>query len=665
MSEEKIPCNQLSLRETLICYAGSVWSWTDLIELRPLPPHLGERRWITPVQLMELEAELTAWNQQGANLYAGVLPRLRAGGSDEDAGPGRCLWADFDKVDPRTAWTRAVKEKGLPKPTMIVNSGHGTHAFWTLAEPHEPGLLCAAVGDLAVLLGSDPAVRNPSRVMRLPGFINHKPPSARCELLHVDPEHRYSFAELRALIPKPQPAQPAPMVPQPVPGTEVVERARRYVATIPGARQGGRNSAAFKAAAALANDFSLSEAEALPILVGWDRVANVPPLGERELGRILDSARRYAKKPAGEKAVFRRRQATPEAVIQAPPELRLPEELKAEARGERQTISLPWPRLGDATRLLRPGSVAVIGGPPGDGKSLLAMQICIHVHDQGVPWAYLPLEDSRADFERRLLAHLAETWSVLNDRPETASERQRLLQFHEAKLSALAAHVCENPRRAVMGPNGKPTTPALPYAQVVDWLEETIGQARVVVIDPFAQIDFGDREPWTGERDFIRRVCGLAAHAEASVILVCHTRKRSGRDRALPLSGEDLQGAAELRRLVHTVLLLDAHDRKESAVWRTGGQRLSVEHGYTILVDKARYGNGRGALLAFTLDGPRLSELGTIAPAERKGKDAPEPDFWTFREKAMSEANQGEREPETAPTGEPDCFDVAVLGWDK
>ena len=622
--DEKIPCDRLSLREVLSFYSACVWTWSDLVELRPLPPHLGERRWITPVALLDLAPDLAAWNRRGANLHAGVLPRLRdGGGADADAGPGRCLWADLDGIDPRTAWKLAVG-KGLPKPAMVINSGHGAHLYWTLAEAVEPGPLCAAVGDLAALLGSDPAVKNPSRLLRLPGFLNHKPPKARCELLHVAPELRYPFAELRAVIPEARPAQAAPE-PHPATGPDVVERARRYAATIPGAAEGGRSNAAFKAAAVLVNDFALAETEALPILAGWDGAANSPPLGERELEKIMTSARKYAKRAPGEKAVSRARKAEPEAVILAPPGLALPAEIQAEARGERQTIPLPWPRLSDATRLLRPGSVAVIGGPPGHGKSLLAMQVCLHVHGLGVPWLYLPLEDGRADFERRLLAHLAGTWSVLEDRPETAPERERLLQVHGPELSALAAHVMVNPRRAVIGPDGKPVVPALPYAQVLDWLGENIGAARVVVIDPLAQVDFGEPQPWTGEKDFIRRVCGLVAHAGASVVLVCHTVKRRGRDRAAPLSGEDLQGAAELRRLAHAVLLLDAHDRKESAVWRTGGQRESVEHDYTILIDKARHGDGRGALLAFALDGPRFRELGVIAPAERKGKPAPEP----------------------------------------
>jgi hypothetical protein len=58
-------------------------------------------------------------------------------------------------------------------------------------------------------------------------------------------------------------------------------------------------------------------------------------------------------------------------------------------------IRLPWPRLGKASQLLRPGSLAVIGGAPGCGKSFFALACGMAAEATAEDWTYLPLESDR------------------------------------------------------------------------------------------------------------------------------------------------------------------------------------------------------------------------------------------------------------------------------
>lgn len=636
--------HKLPLKETLDQFAAAVWGPTDLIEVRALPSHrdLGPNPvslWMSAGELPDHADRLLSMNKAELNIYAGVLPRTTKGGrTDADTLPGWIIWSDFDGLDAREAWKKATAKR-IPTPTLAIDSGHGSHLYWGLNNQVEPAKLSRLVGGLAVFLGSDPSVKNPSRIMRLPGFMNLKEPVASCQLLHVEPQTRYDFDELRSIVPSSNAQKkgdsyfPSHAIPKP-PGSpnraSLIERGRRYAAKVEGSTPGGRTHIAFRLAAALQNDLGLTHGEALPVLQEWDANANAQSItsdyGPDKLAEILQNAKKYHKKPQGHLLNTpppREHSLSPKGRIPLPSEQKatatsLREEFEAEGRGARNTILLPWRRLTNITRALRPGTVTVLAAPSGYGKSIFVMQIAVYAHNQEVKFIYLILEDQKVDFERRLLAHIAGTWKVIDDNPEKAEWRKEILIQHKDRLTDLAKNVCENPRRPIIGSDGRPTVPPLPYQEVLDWLGRSVMSSRLVIIDPIAQIDFGEKYEWKGQADFMRHVTGLAAHSEASVILVAHTAKRGGRAGTIPLTGEDIQGAAEIVRLSHTILLMDAHDEKESTVWREGGRREMVYHDRTIIVDKARNASGRGNRLAYVMEGPAYRELGVITPKEAK-----------------------------------------------
>jgi hypothetical protein len=629
-------------------YAPVVWRREDLVEVRCIP---SARKggpaptsiFVKAEELPSMHERLAALNLEKMNIYAGVLPRKAEGGrTDADCLGGHALWVDFDGVDPRDAWQKATSS-GLPRPSMVVNSGHGAHLYWgldsvwTTGVGVEPEAISALVGDMAALLGSDPTVKNPSRVLRPPGFVNWKEPVAECTLLYADLTLRYPFVEIRAIVPATKPScADTPQAGGGCPeesGAEIVRRATLYAASVPGANEGGRNAAAYRLAANLRRDFSLSDAVAWSLLEDWNR-KNIPPLGEKELRAVFQSAGRHAKHALGEKTGARR---TNEVGPDAEEPARLPirsapacadlgdmrGEIEAQRRGERHTIPIPFSRVSDLARPLRPGTVCVLAGPPGVGKSYYTLSVARGVHEAGVPWRYLPLEDRGVDLKFRLLGLLAGTYETLDDLPETADRRAELLQEHSPALETFMPHICENPRVGHKDARGKTIVPPLPYRVVLDWVSRAFAdKCRIVFIDPLSQIDFSGRDPWREESDFCRALLGMSSDAGATVVLIAHTIKRLGAHARMPAILEDLQGAAAFGRLCQTVLILDAHDLERRTVYRVGGLLEDVQSNRTLLIAKARNGAGTRQRVAFLqrADAPVFEELGVIAPRQKRKK---------------------------------------------
>jgi hypothetical protein len=113
--------------------------------------------------------------------------------SDADAALAPACWIDIDLIDSTLKKSGAVRDvtmgqireaaegvadalRGLPfPPSAIVYSGGGVHAYWRLVEPDRDLDLVEAVNArLATICAGDEAVRNRSRVMRLPGSMNRK-----------------------------------------------------------------------------------------------------------------------------------------------------------------------------------------------------------------------------------------------------------------------------------------------------------------------------------------------------------------------------------------------------------------------------------------------------------------------------------------------------------
>ena len=183
-------------------FLESLFEPADLVEVRLLPSRRSIFR--CAGQLHELNDELVRANAGGENVFVGVNPRRRPGGRAGDVAHARCLFIDYDGISPEAAMQR-IADAGLPPPTCAVVSGRGLHGYWRLAEPMtDLRSWTSAQKHLIALLNSDRAIHDPPRIMRLPNFVNHKPPAADCRVLDADPQRRYELGRLVALSDDPE-----------------------------------------------------------------------------------------------------------------------------------------------------------------------------------------------------------------------------------------------------------------------------------------------------------------------------------------------------------------------------------------------------------------------------------------------------------------------------
>ncbi len=85
-----------------------------------------------------VDRQLAVGEAKRANIFFGVCPRFGADGRFDKAWQIRrvsALWADLDHCSPERAIENCNKA-GLPRPSIIVNSGNGVHLYWLLDSPY-------------------------------------------------------------------------------------------------------------------------------------------------------------------------------------------------------------------------------------------------------------------------------------------------------------------------------------------------------------------------------------------------------------------------------------------------------------------------------------------------------------------------------------------------
>lgn len=596
--------------------SGILWSPSDIIEIRTLPPLF--RQWTEADNICRFVPELLHFNNDGnnCNIYFGVLPRKKhGGGTQDDVASGRVLWADLDHVDRKEAGENLVKSK-LPHPSLIIFSGHGYHFYWRLNEllpPEELSTLCKSVSSR---LNSDSKVCDSARLLRFPGFFNRKDAPVLCEITYSGIESYdvkdFNFTDnhkIQSFLPE---------IKTDFAGNDdqALSRAWSYLSRFEIANDGSRSSQTYRAVASC-KDFGLKPAEVLWIMGRYNSIKNNPPLPEGELADIVNNGFRYSRKPAGckieqlqvEQEKIEINQLNNDDVIKA-----LQQKFETEKTGK-ELIKLPWKILDFQIGGLRRGTLNLLGGKPKTGKSYFLIQIAMYLSEQGINWKYLPLEDNRVDFTRRLLCFLENNFRMISEDVEAAAWREAKLSEHSAELKEYLGHVTENPRIGVFK-NGKVFVPRISFEWVLEWAHQESKKNSVLFIDPLAQIYFNPKDKISQEGDFVRELLAISKENNCAIVVAAHETKGDKSFRNQGVDESNLQGAAEFSRLGHTLILMERHIEQCNDIYGLnvmGG----TWHNRTVHIPIARNGPGSGSKLAFSQlpYGPEFGEIGMIVPA--------------------------------------------------
>jgi integrase len=195
LGEQIIVADRILGENDLRYYSDIIFETGDIVELRLLGKDNPIKLWRLAKDLPGMFEELLRYNRQGYNIYAGVNPRRADGKSgDKNVLFARCLFADFDDIlpidgcGPSEFVLMRIEEADLPNPTLVIYSGHGVHTYWRLKKPIEDLDKWKQLQErLITAIGSDKSIKNPERIMRIPGFLNvKKKPYTECFIIYTD-----------------------------------------------------------------------------------------------------------------------------------------------------------------------------------------------------------------------------------------------------------------------------------------------------------------------------------------------------------------------------------------------------------------------------------------------------------------------------------------------
>jgi len=231
------------------------------------------------------------WQAEGRGVYVVIND-----GGDTDAEITGCRaffceWDDRPKDWQLNAW----QELGLPEPTIQVDTGgKSIHCYWVLTDPISPQHWRILQKRLLDHADADRALKNPSRVMRLPGTYHVRPDGSLGELASIVScsEQTYNVEQIEACLPEPEPQQPAPipttaLLPDAIALEDLLPKELQQLAEN-GTAEGSRNEDCFRLAAVSLAVVDAAQAAGLAINGTPEQVVLAfaarcsPPLDQRE-----------------------------------------------------------------------------------------------------------------------------------------------------------------------------------------------------------------------------------------------------------------------------------------------------------------------------------------------------------------------------------------------
>lgn len=153
-------------------------------------PEKSNRPWTKYASHSEASSDLHAANVKGSGIFVTVNETDGQGRRLENVVHIRAFWADFDGVDP------ALDDLPL-QPSIVVQSRAGKHLYWLSRGDVAFDEHRRIQERIALALGSDPNVKDASRVLRVPGYYHHKGSPFLVSLVEANGDLRYTFAQMK------------------------------------------------------------------------------------------------------------------------------------------------------------------------------------------------------------------------------------------------------------------------------------------------------------------------------------------------------------------------------------------------------------------------------------------------------------------------------------
>lgn len=133
----------------------------------------------------------------------GIFFAVNGGNTDAETKSLNKCRAQFMEIDslPLEEQLQKIKQFAL-EPSIIVKTRKSLHTYWLLSEGSIKNFRKVQL-QLVAHFGSDPALQNESRVMRLPGFNHCKGEPVPVQVIKFDQGIKYTQQELATLLPPP------------------------------------------------------------------------------------------------------------------------------------------------------------------------------------------------------------------------------------------------------------------------------------------------------------------------------------------------------------------------------------------------------------------------------------------------------------------------------
>jgi len=279
------------------------------------------------------------------------------------------------------------------------------------------------------------------------------------------------------------------------------------------------------------------------------------------------------------------------------------------AGGKRRTIEFSrFPMLTRFSQALKPASISVVCGAPGDGKSFLMLDQVMCWIEQGLRVRCLMLEETRVWHIHRALAVCARTWDALSEgwleaHPQTVHEwLERFADMAEVVGKAIRTT-----------DNVEPTLDA-----VAEWVDREADTADILIVDPITVAEFTGRQRDVADATFCRSVKRSIQRAGCRLILVTHPPKVNDARRMKP-ELKDVAGGAAYGRTASSVLYLERFPKaREFDIVTNEGAHATCLANRRITILKARNAGGMDKSIACHFGGNVCFAEHGLVTRERK-----------------------------------------------